>query len=47
MLVRLTLGASVPEIELATVMRATGSSAVPASPTTSLRASMQARIAAT
>lgn len=38
MLVRLTLGPSVPEIELATVMRATGSSAVPASPTTSCAA---------
>jgi sigma-54 dependent transcriptional regulator, acetoin dehydrogenase operon transcriptional activator AcoR len=47
MLVRLTLGASVPEIDLAAVTRATGSSAVPAVTTTSLRASMRARIAAT
>jgi sigma-54 dependent transcriptional regulator, acetoin dehydrogenase operon transcriptional activator AcoR len=46
MLVRLTLGASVPEIDLAAVMRATGSSTVPIGPTTSLRASMRARIAA-
>ena len=47
MLVRLTLGASVREIDLAAVMRATGSSAAPAGATTSLRASMRARIAAT
>jgi sigma-54 dependent transcriptional regulator, acetoin dehydrogenase operon transcriptional activator AcoR len=46
MLVRLTLGASVPEIDLAAVMRATGSSTVPTGATTSLRASMRARIAA-
>ena len=46
MLVRLTLGASVREIDLAAVMRATGSSAAPAGATTSLRASTRARVAA-
>jgi transcriptional regulator of acetoin/glycerol metabolism len=46
MLVRLTLGASIREIDLSAVMRATGSSA-PTGAATSLRASMRARIAAT
>jgi sigma-54 dependent transcriptional regulator, acetoin dehydrogenase operon transcriptional activator AcoR len=46
MLVRLTLGASIREIDLAAVMRATGSSAAPAAAATSLRASMRAQIAA-